>query len=96
MIYLDDVTKKNIKEHNPSWSKFPDPDHPYGIYIIGGSGFGKTNSLFNFINGQPDNSEIYLYVKGPHEADYQTFINKRGSTGLMHFKGSKGFIEYYN
>ena len=31
MIYLDDVTKKNIKEHNPSWSKIPDPDHPYGI-----------------------------------------------------------------
>ena len=31
MIYLDDVTKKNIKEDNPSWSKIPDPDHPYGI-----------------------------------------------------------------
>ena len=26
MINNDDVTKENIKEHNPSWSQIP--DHP--------------------------------------------------------------------
>ena len=31
MINFDDVTKENIREHNPNW------DHPYRILIIGGS-----------------------------------------------------------
>ena len=30
-----DVTKDNIKEHNPNWPQIP--DHPYGISITGGS-----------------------------------------------------------
>ena len=47
MINFDDVTKPNIKEHNPNRSEIP--DHPYRIIIIGGSGSGKTNSLFNLI-----------------------------------------------
>ena len=29
------------------------PDHPYRILIIGGSGSGNTNSLFNLIGHQP-------------------------------------------
>ena len=29
MINFDDVTKENIKEHNPNWSQIP--DHPYRI-----------------------------------------------------------------
>ena len=33
------------------------------ILIIGGSGFGKTNSLLNLINEEPDVDNIYLYVK---------------------------------
>ena len=33
------------------------------ILIIGGSGSGKTNSLLNLINNQPDIDEIYLYSK---------------------------------
>ena len=61
MIYFDDVIKENIKEHNPNWQQIP--DHPYRILIIGGSGSGKTNSLFNLINQQPDNDKIYLYAK---------------------------------
>ena len=36
---LDDVTKENIKEHNPSQLKIP--DHLYIIMIIGGSRLGK-------------------------------------------------------
>ena len=44
MNNFDDVTKKNIKEHNPNWPQIY--DHPYRILIIGGSGYEKTNSLF--------------------------------------------------
>ena len=51
LISFDNVVKENIKEHNLNWPQFP--DHPYKILIIGGSGSGKTNSLFNLINQQP-------------------------------------------
>ena len=94
MINFDDVTKENIKEHNPNWPQIP--DHPYRILIIGGSGSGKTNSLFNLISQQPDIDKIYLYAKDPYEAKYQFLINKRESTGLKHFNYSKAFIEYSN
>ena len=32
MINFDDVTKENIKKHNPNWPQIP--DHPYTILII--------------------------------------------------------------
>ena len=66
------------------------------MLIIGGSGSGKTNSLFNLINRQPDIVKIYLYVKDPYEAKYQFLINKGESAGLNHFNYSKAFIEYLN
>ena len=94
MINFDDVTKENIKQHNSSWPQ--SPDHPYRILIIGGSGSGKTNSLFNLISHQPDADKIYLYAKNPYEAKYQFLINKRESTGLKHLNDSKAFIEYSN
>ena len=73
------------------------PDHPYRIIIIiGGSGSGKTNSLLNVLNNQPDVDKIYLYAKDPYEAKYQFLINKRESTGLMHFNDPKAFTEYSN
>ena len=37
--------KGNMKEYNPKWSEAP--VHPYRIVIIGSSGLGKSNSLFN-------------------------------------------------
>ena len=58
MIKLDDVIKENIKEHNPNWPQIP--DHLYKIIIVGGSGSGKANSLFNLTNQQPDIDKIYL------------------------------------
>ena len=68
MINFDDVTKENIKEYNSSWSQIHDP--PYRILIIGGSGSGKTNSLFNLISHQPDIDNISLYAKDPYEGKY--------------------------
>ena len=58
MINFDDVVKENIKEHNPNWSQIP--HYPYRILIFGGSGYEKTNSLFNSINQQTDIGKIYL------------------------------------
>ena len=54
-----DVTKENIKEHNPNWLQIP--DNLYRILIIGDSGSGKINSLFNLINHQSDINK-FIYV----------------------------------
>ena len=89
-----DVTKENIKEHNPNWPQIP--DHPYRILIIGCSGSGKTNSLFSLINHQPDIDKIYLYAKGPYKAKYQFLIKKREDVGAKYFNDSEDFIEYSN
>ena len=69
MMNFDQVTKGNIKQHNPNWPQIP--DHPYRILITGGPGSGKTNSLLKLINHQPDIDKIDLYVKDPYEAKYQ-------------------------
>ena len=42
MINFDDVTKQNIKEHNPNWQQIP--DYLYRILIIAGSAPRKSNS----------------------------------------------------
>ena len=55
-----DVTKKTIKGHYPNWPQIP--DYRYWILIIGGSGSGKTNSLFNLVSQQPDIDKIYFYI----------------------------------
>ena len=94
MINFDDVTKENIKEHNPNWSQIRDPQ--YRILIIGGSGSGKTNALFNLISQQPGIDKIYLYAKDPYEAKGQFLINKRESTDLKYLNDSKAFTEYLN
>ena len=58
MIEFNDVTKENIKEHNPNWPQIS--NHLYRILIIGGSVSGKTNLLFNLINEEPDIDQIHL------------------------------------
>ena len=57
-------TKENIKEHDPNRPQIL--VYPYRTLIIGCSGYGKTNSLFNLIQHQPDNDKIYLYAKDPY------------------------------
>ena len=37
MINFHDVTRENIKEHNPSWSQIP--EYPYKVLITSGSGW---------------------------------------------------------
>ena len=58
MIKVDYVARENIKKHNPNQPQIL--DHPYRKLIIGGYGFGKTNSLFNLINQQLDIEKTYL------------------------------------
>ena len=38
--------------------------------MIGGSGSGRTNALFNLISNQPDVHKTYLYAKDPYETKY--------------------------
>ena len=94
MINFNDYTNEIKINHKPNWPYIP--DHPYRILIIGGSGSGKTNTLLNLINNQPDIDKIYLYAKDPYEDKYQFLINKRESIGLKHFNDPKAFIEYSN
>ena len=91
MINFDEYTNQNKTEHNLKWPHFP--DHPYRILILGGSGSGKTNALFNLINNQPDIDKIYLYPKDLYEAIYQYLINKHEKLGLDHFKEPRVFTE---
>ena len=62
---FDDVRGQNIKEHNANNS--PIPNHPYRILIIGGSWSGKTNTLLNLINRQPDIDKKIFYGKDPYK-----------------------------
>ena len=91
MINFNEITKENIKEIYPNWPQIP--DHLNRILIIGSSESGKTNSLFDLINYQPDIDKIYLYAENPYETKCQFLINKRESTGLKHLNDSKDFYE---
>ena len=94
MISFDEYTNENKRKYNPNWPYIP--HHPCRILIIGRSGSGKTNTLLNLINNQPEIDKIYFYGKDPYEYKYQFLIKKRESIGLKHFKDSKAFIEYSN
>ena len=94
MINYDDVMKENIKDHNPNWLQIP--NHPYRILIIGGSGSGQTNALFNLIKIQDDDdysiiNKIYLHVKDPNETKYQNLIKRLEKNGLENLKDPEAF-----
>ena len=58
MTNFDGVKKENIKEQNPNGSQIP--DHLNRILIIGGFGSGKTSSLFNPMNQEPDTDNLFI------------------------------------
>ena len=80
-----DLTKENIKEHNPNWPQIP--DHLNRILIIGGSGSRKKSH-------QLEIDKIVLYAQDSYDAKFQLLINKRESTGSKHLNDSIEFIEY--
>ena len=90
MTNFDDVIKEETKEHNPNWPETT--GYLYRILIIGDSGTGKPNSLFNLINQQPDIDKIYLYAKYLNEAKHQFLIKRRQHIGTKRFNDSKAFI----
>ena len=94
MFNLDGITKENNKERNKKWPYIP--DHPYTSFIIGGSGWGKTNALLNLIKQQDDIDKIYLYAKDLRKAKYEFLIKKREDVGIKHLNASNAFIECWN
>ena len=90
MINLDSITNENNKEHNEKWPYIP--DHPYRILIIGGSGSGKTNALFNLMN-KDDIDKIYLYAKDLSKDKYEFLIKKCKDVGIKHLNDLNTFIE---
>ena len=88
------LPKGKNKKLNPNWPQIP--DHTYRILMLGGSGCGKTNSLFNLINQQSDIDKMYLHANVPYEAKYHFLFKKQESTGLKHLNDSKTFVEYLN
>ena len=71
MINFDDYTNENKSEHGLKWPYIL--DRPYRKIVIGGSGSGKTNTLLNLTNNQPDIDKIYLYAKDHYETKISTF-----------------------
>ena len=98
MFDLDVVTNENNAEHNSKW--LYNPDHPYRLLIIGGSGSRKTNALLNLIREQDSDvliDKIYLYAKELNEPNHELLIKKCEEAGMyLNDPNSKAFIEYSN
>ena len=72
------------------------PDHPYRILIIGGSGSGNTNALFNLKSQQDDIDKTDLYANDLSEAKYEFLIKKGEDARIKHLNDSKAFIKCSN
>ena len=97
MINLDSIANENSKEHNEKQPYIP--DYPYIIFIIGGSGSGKTNALLNLVNEQNDIDNlltIYFYAKDLSEPKYEFLIKEREDVVTNFFNDPNGFIECSN
>ena len=96
MINLDSTTNENNKEHNEKWPYIP--DHPYRIFIIGGSGSGKTNALLNLIKEQDKRVVIdttYLQAKDLNEPKYEYLIKNHKNTGIKCVNNPNAFTECF-
>ena len=64
--------------------------------IIGGSGSGKRNTLFNLINEQDDIDKIYFYSKDLSEPKYEFLIKKRKNTVIKYLNDLNAFVQCFN
>ena len=94
MINLDNITNENNEEHNEKWPYMP--YHPYKILIIGGSGSGKTNILFNLTKQQDNIENNYLSTKELNEPKYDFLIKMHENVGIQYCNNPNTFIEYSN
>ena len=94
MINLDSITNENNKDLNEKWPYIP--DHPYRIFIIGGSGSRKTNALFNLIKEKDDIDNICLYAKDLSTPKLEFLLKKHKDVETNHFNDPNAFIEYSN
>lgn len=95
-INYDDYYKTSIKPHNSDWPYTP--DLLFRTIIVGGSGTGKTNMLFNLIRRLMANNDtfidkVYLYVKDPEEPKYKHFIKNRKEIGESETGDPNMFVE---
>ena len=66
------------------------------MWLIIGSGLGKTNALLNLIKEQDDIHKIYLYAKDLSEYKYEFLFKQREDAGTNHFNDSNAYIECSN
>ena len=66
------------------------------MFIIGGSGSGKTNALLNLIKEQDDIDKIYMYAKDLSEPQYEFSIKEHGDAGIKHLNDLNAFIQCSN
>ena len=90
MINFDDIAREKIKKYNQKWLQTS--DHPYRILITGGSGRGKTNTLFNVVSQLSNADKIYLYAKDPLEAKKNLLISKGKNVCFERNNDSKALI----
>ena len=78
MINFDKVANENQTIHI---SQSYISDHPYRMLIIESSVSGKTNTLVNITNHEPDIDKVYLYAKDLDEKKYKFLIKEREDVG---------------
>ena len=66
------------------------------VQNLGGSGSGKTDTLFNLINEQNDIDKIYLYAKDLSKPKYEHLIKNCKNAGIKHLNDTKAFIDCSN
>ena len=84
MVNVDGITKENIKQYHPNWPQIL--GHPFRVWMVGGSGSGRTNSLFNLITHQPEINKIYSCAKDWCKRKYQLLIKQWKKCKLKEFK----------